>query len=213
MNVIVTLIPTGTMDGSTSHDSSTIGGGTVGGGGLVGGKGVLVALSGIGVGDFRGPSVGLETKSVFISVGVKVAIGVLVRNGVRDGRGEKVGLGVYVGNVVIVGILVFVEKGVAVPTVFSIGTSVYSLVSEAIKSIADILLALIFLYPIMQASITSNTPPILARIYIRRLSNITAFNDCLVEISFSGCPVFSDRYCDCCGLITDKYINFFVSII
>ncbi len=136
----------------------TIGGGAVGGGRLVGGTGVLVELSGTEVGDFRGPSVGLEIKSVFISVGVKVAIGVLVRNGVRDGRGEKVGFGVYVGNVVIVGILVFVEKGVAVPIVFSIGTSVYSLVSEAITPNADILLALIFLYPIMQETITSNTP-------------------------------------------------------
>jgi len=76
MNVIVTLIPIGTLDGSTSHDSSTIGGGTVGGGRLVGGTGVFVELSGTEVGDLRGPSVGLETKIVFISVGVKVALGV-----------------------------------------------------------------------------------------------------------------------------------------
>ena len=100
---------------------------------------------------------------------------------------------------------------VAVTKVFSIGTFVFELVAKAIKPNADIPPGLIILYPIMQATSTSNIPPMTARVNNNRLSMVTGFFDCLVETCFLGRLIFSDRDCDCFGLIADLYNFLFAS--
>lgn len=103
------------------------------------------------------------------------------------------------------------EEGIAVSLVSLIGISVFKLVGAAIKPWAAIPPCLITLYPIMQAVITINSPPMLARISNTRLSTVTGFFDGLIDTCFLGRLIFSDRDCDCFGLIADLYNFLFVS--
>jgi len=73
---MVTLLPMGTVDGSTPHDAITIGAGSVavGAGGWIGGTAVSVGIIGPEVEVFRGVRVCVGTKGVWVMVDVEVAI-------------------------------------------------------------------------------------------------------------------------------------------
>ena len=91
---MVTLLPMGTLDGSTSQEAITIGGSSVavGAGGWIGGTDVSVGINGAEVEVFLGVRVRVGITGVWVSVEVEVGFCVLVRRGVYDGRGVIVGM-------------------------------------------------------------------------------------------------------------------------